>query len=332
MSKRLMRSPERQFKTPSLRAKRSNPFRSIKLGLGCVVAILLAVTPVFSPLAIATNVDCLDTGAALAYWQPIREQAATTELTADELAIELVSCLGSSSAELRDRIGYELFTYWLRQEKLSDETRSALLIVLSANVADTSADNGLRRSFSALILAEVMRSDAISAFMDDGERQTLLDTGIAALRNESDFRGLEPDIGWVHPVAHLSDLLWRFALHPATTAEQAREILGGVKSKVAPTGVAWSFNEGDRLARVVAMLIRKELLPAEFVGAWIAEFETPQSMEKWSSAFQSQEGMAELHNTKQFLRALSDQLNGEDIDPAIAEPLAALVQGFTQLI
>ena len=40
----------------------------------------------------------------------------------------------------------------------------------------------------------------------------------------------------------------------------------------------------------------------------------------------------ELHNTRQFLRALSDQLSGSEIDPAIAAPLEALVAGFTQLI
>jgi len=39
-----------------------------------------------------------------------------------------------------------------------------------------------------------------------------------------------------------------------------------------------------------------------------------------------------LHNTKQFLRSLSDQLAGAEIDSAITEPLDALVNGFTQLI
>ena len=42
--------------------------------------------------------------------------------------------------------------------------------------------------------------------------------------------------------------------------------------------------------------------------------------------------MAELHNTKQFLRALSDQLDGEEVDDRIAEPLQQLVGGFTDLI
>ena len=55
-------------------------------------------------------------------------------------------------------------------------------------------------------------------------------------------------------------------------------------------------------------------------------------MERWGEAFQNPAGMAELHNTKQFLRALSDQLAGDDIDESIRKPLDELVGGFTQLI
>lgn len=280
----------------------------------------------------AAGVDCLDAGPALEYWRPIREQAATDELPANELAIELVSCLGSPDPELRDRIGYELFTKWLRQEKLSDDTRSRLLVELSAGLENQSESMGLSRSFSALILAEVMRSDAVTPFMDDKQRQTLLDKATIAIANENDFRGLDPDIGWVHPVAHMADLLWRFALHPQTDADQATQILAAVRSKVAPASVSYAFNEGDRLARVVTTLITNGLVDADSIAAWISQFEQPQSMEKWSEAFQSPAGMAELHNTKQFLRSLSDQLAGAEIDPEIREPLDALVTGFTQLI
>jgi hypothetical protein len=280
----------------------------------------------------AAGVDCLDTDTALEYWRPIRAQAATAELAADDLAIELISCLGSPAPELRDRIGYELFTYWLRQEKLTDETRAALLMQLTGRMSETAAGNALSRSFSALILSEVMRSDASKPFMTDAQRQALLNAAVTAIGREDDFRGLDADIGWVHPVAHMADLLWRFALHPATTAEQAREILGGVRSKVAPTAVSYSFNEGDRLARVVTTLVQKQVIDAGDIADWIRTFETPQSMEKWSDAFQNPAGMAELHNTKQFLRSLADQLDGTEVDARIAESLNTLVEGFTQQI
>ena len=55
-------------------------------------------------------------------------------------------------------------------------------------------------------------------------------------------------------------------------------------------------------------------------------------MDNWSDAFASPQGMAELHNTKLFLRALADQLDSSVVDPLISAPLAELVQGFTQLI
>lgn len=303
--------------------------RSAEITLAaCTGIVMLALT--LPQQVAAAGVDCLDTDAALAYWRPLREQAAAgSELDADTLSRELVSCLGSPDPELRDRIGYELFTFWLRQEKLSDETRWALVLELSDNLSD---DNSLLRSFSALILAELMRSDANNPFMETQARNELLAVVTHTMSRERDFRGLEPEIGWVHPVAHMADLLWRFALHPDVTEEQATQILPGVRRQVAPTVVAYSFNEGDRLARVVSTLIRRDVLPPADIGAWISEFQSPVSMEKWSDAFQSPAGMSELHNTKQFLRALSDQLTDVEVDPEISEPLADLVNGFTQLI
>lgn len=284
----------------------------------------------------ASGIDCLDTETALEYWRPIREQAPTSESPADGLAIELLGCLASVNKELRDQIGYELFTYWLRGEKLSDETRRVLLGELTSMMAVPPemmpGNSAFARSFSALILSEVMRSDSNQPFMTTAERQALLDQAIQSLERENDFRGLDADLGWIHPVAHMSDLLWRFALHPETSAEQAESILAGVRSKVSPTEVFYSFNESDRLARVITTLIQRELPGADRVGLWIKSFETPDSMEKWSEAFMSPRGMAELHNTKLFLRALADQLDGAEIDPIITEPLRELVQGFTQLI
>ncbi len=291
----------------------------------------------------AGSVDCVRTEEALAYWRPVRERAggeglpaeglASDALVADALAVELLSCLGSPDPELRDRIGYELYTYWLRGEHLSDETRRTLLDRLTANVRDGSTPASLSRSFSALVLAELMRSDAVTPFMTEPERSQLLDVALSALLAEADYRGLEPDIGWVHPVAHLSDVLWRFALHPATTAEQAARILDAVRIKAAPNDHGYVFNEGDRLARIPAILFRRsDLVDSAAAVLWLGRFERPIGMQEWSSAFSSPEGMIELHNTKLFIRALSDQLAGVELDPQITEALRALVAGLTGLV
>ena len=295
-----------------------------------ILPLIVFVLPATDALAEAP--DCLDTKAALDYWQPIREQAATAELPANELALELLGCLGSPEPGLRDGTGYELYAYWLRNEKLSDATRATLLVELSERLGNPAPEAVLPRSFAALILAEVMRSDAIKPFMSDTERQALLDVTANALKDETDYRGLDATLGWVHPVAHMADLLWRFSLHPSTTADQGRAILRAARSKVAPGAVVYSFNEPDRLARAVSTLGARELVPAAEVVAWLESFAKPGAMEKWSDAFRTPPGMAELHNTKLFLRAMSDQLDGEDVDVEVSATLASLVQGFTQLI
>jgi hypothetical protein len=181
----------------------------------------------------AADTNCLDTEAALDYWRPTRENAENSQDSADERALELISCLASPNPELRDQIGYELFAFWLRGEKLTDNTRRSLLGALSTNLTtnhDDEADNAaLARSFSALILAELMRSDSITPFMTGTERQKLLNDVTDSLKRENDYRGLDSELGWVHPVAHMGDLLWRFALHEHTDAAQANAIIGAVE-------------------------------------------------------------------------------------------------------
>jgi len=151
-----------------------------------------------------------------------------------------------------------------------------------------------------------MRADNDSAFMGQQQRSDLLALSISVLENKTDYRGLEEDIGGAHPVAHLSDVLWRFTFHSDFDDAQARMVLSGIRSKIAPVSVSYAFNEGDRLARPVSILIRRQALQTEEILSWLESFNSPFSMESWGNAFASPEGMAELHDTKLFIRALSD--------------------------
>src|SRR5690606_533547 len=120
---------------------------------------------------------------------------------------------------------------------------------------------------------------------------------------------------------HLSDMLWRFALHPALEPEQAAKVLVAVRSKVAISEHAYIFNEADRLARSAAILIRRELPSVAELEAWLDSFQQPVSVAGWEDSFSSAAGLAELHNTKAFVRALSDQLGAAEIDPQLRAKL-----------
>jgi hypothetical protein len=245
------------------------------------------------------------------------------------LARDLLPCLGSPNPLLRDNIGYGLYSYWLRNERLDRDSKRFLFNALQAELQ---SDAALERSFSALILAELLRADAIDAFLSANERNGLLGQTAAALQAETDYRGLDAELGWVHPVAHLADVLWRFALHPALGAEQARQIQAAVRAKATPLDTSYAFNEGDRLARVISQLLAREVLPEEAWQRWFAQFELRRDGQDWSSAFSSPQGMAELHNAKLFIRALADQIAGSSISSNLQARVEELVAMFTELV
>jgi len=254
------------------------------------------------------------------------------DYAAAQLAPALISCLGSENSELRDSIGYELFSYWLRNDALPRQSKIDLLHVLALNMQQGGDEQALNRSFSALVVSELLRADNLSNFINDAERLRLLQTTLNALVAETDYRGLVEDIGWVHPVAHQADVLWRFALHSSLSTEQTRIILEGVRNKVATTTAGYVFNEGDRLARPVSTLILRSVLPPSDFINWLGSFEAPTEGGNWLDSYFSIQGMYELHNTKLFLHALSDQLRTQGVDEGIRNKLDKLLAILTAVV
>ncbi|MCI5105105.1 MAG: DUF2785 domain-containing protein [Pseudomonadales bacterium] len=292
--------------------------------------ILVMLGSLFSPAAFAQpDPECTSDQANIAWWQEIHEQRDETRMVTQALARDLLPCLGSANPVLRDSIGYKLYSYWLRNERLDRDSKRFLRSALQSDLQSTET---LRRSFSALILAELMRADAIDSFMTATERDALLQSTSDALQAETDYRGLDAELGWVHPVAHLADVLWRFALHPALNAEQARQIQRAVSSKATPVQASYAFNEGDRLARVISQLMAREVLAEDQWQNWLAQYETRRDGQDWGTAFASPEGMAELHNAKLFVRALADQITGSSVSSTLQEAVAELVAMFTALV
>ena len=293
--------------------------------------LLLSVVPLLSSqfLAAQPASDCSNSQSNLSYWDGIYTNQSQAAGNADALAQSLLPCLGSENPALRDTYGYGLFTHWLRSDLLSQEVKQPLTAQLQTNLA---SDQVLLRSFSALILSEILRADGLTTFLTSAQRDTLLQHSSRALLAEDDYRGLDAQLGWVHPVAHLADIHWRIALHPQLTQEQATESLAAIYPKAVTLDASYVFNESDRMARVVAILIRRQALGTEQFATWLAQFAERRDGSSWSSAFASPAGMTELHNSKAFIRALAEQLATSELPEAIDSQLHELLEIFRQLV
>ena len=122
------------------------------------------------------------------------------------------------------------------------------------------------------------------------------------------------------------------ALHPTLDSNQAIQIADVVREKATDHQAAYVFNEGDRLARVVATLMQRDLITQARWLDWLSEFESRVNDEEWRTVFADVEGMVELHNAKLFLRALASQLTEAELPEELESELVEVLAIFTSMV
>lgn len=229
---------------------------------------------------------------------------------------QLVKCLASSDALLRDGIAYEGLSKWLRLKSYDvaqlQDLRSQLYGMLQAG-----DELGFARPFAALVLSEVARTDRIEPWMTDQERSEMLSKATGYLISVNDYRGLDQEFGWRHGVAHGSDWLLQLAVNPSLNAVQLRELTDAVAVKVfASEGHAYIFGEPGRLARPVLYAAKRDIRTE---AEWLAWFNVlVKSLDDPDKAYKDVAWMAKRHNLVAFLDSLyieSDLSTDEILKP-----------------
>jgi hypothetical protein len=167
---------------------------------------------------------------------------------------ELSEALRSPDPALRDEQALDVATRWIPD--LDSAARRRLGDEMAARLADGEIQ---ARTFAALILAVVV---------EQGEFEP---SWLAAFRRwypaETDLRGHDPDLGWLHAVAHGADLLGTFGRSPA--ADPAPLLDLAAARLLAPTGYVFAAAEDDRLGYAIGLtLTRAELTRPQATG-WL---------------------------------------------------------------
>ena len=251
----------------------------------------------------------------------------------EALARELLPCLAAPDPELRDAIAFEALSVWLRNKKLSVEVQRHIFKVLMQQLQSQDADaDGFAKPFAALTLAEVARADRVSVFLSDDERNSLVDAATVYLRGVDDYRGFVQGQGWRHGVAHGADLLMQLALNPLTTKVQLERLVSAAQSQVAPaSGHFYVYGESERLARPMLMAARRQLIEADWWRNLLDQISAPSPLATWDQAFNSQAGLARLHNTKSFLLVLYANLHESTDESLQSHLLGPVRQALKQL-
>jgi hypothetical protein len=173
-----------------------------------------------------------------------------------ELVAELSGMLRSPDPDVRDGQAYSTLATWIARGVLGrDELRT-----LGGEMAARFTDPEIQaRTFAPLILDSIVSVGVFEpTWVSSFERWYVA---------EQDLRGYDEKLGWLHAIAHGSDLLGAFGLVPAVEPRRMLDL--GIARLLTPIDQVLRDLEDDRLGAALAVtLTRPELSEADAVG-WL---------------------------------------------------------------
>ena len=187
-----------------------------------------------------------------------------------ELVDELCAMLAARDPVVRDDTAYPVLAMWTARGVLDGH-----LAVLGDRLAARLADGEFQaRTFATMILGWVVLRDARTGELDADAVPRWRDGFTAWWSAESDLRGWDRQLGWLHAVAHGADTVRAFGRSPRLDASALRSLLDTVVGRLlVDAGYLYAHGEDDRLAYALAtVLTRAELAASDAVG-WLARVE-----------------------------------------------------------
>ncbi|MBZ9613218.1 DUF2785 domain-containing protein [Rheinheimera maricola] len=249
----------------------------------------------------------------------------------DQVALSLLPCVGHTNPAIRDGVVYEAYQHWLRSNLLSTNTVQQLLQALLLNLQNSANDaEQFRTAFSALILAEVVRVDRMQPYLNANERQQVVDKIAQFMTAIADYRGFSEQEGWRHNVAHTADAILQLSLNKALSAAQGQTLLTALLSQVAPQQHFYHFGEPKRIALPVLYLLLQEKIDQPALLKQLQDLASPAPFASWQAVYQSEQGLAKLHNTRSFFQTLylltssSQNTRLQALAPAVLELIQSM--------
>lgn len=255
-------------------------------------------------------------GVDAGYWEQVRASgfALPDDRSLDVLTAELVTMLGDPNPDIRDGIAYPVLATWISEgvyddllTGFGDGVSEGLFVGLGEN----GTDSVLRRSFSALLLAEAVSRDEAARLVHSDAIFRWGDRAASWLVRERDLRGYLPDKGWAHAIAHGADLIGALARSRHFGRLELTVLLDVIADRVlSPTECRFTHGEDDRLAFAVMAILHRNQIGIAILEPWIERLTagsvqpTPDESDvapEWPTP--------SAGNTERLLRALHLQLS-----------------------
>jgi hypothetical protein len=214
-------------------------------------------------------------GVTSGYWERVRASGfrLPEDRPLDDLTTELVRMLGDPDPDVRDGLAYPVLATWIGEgvyddllTGFGDGIAEGLFIGLGQDGTDTV----LRRSFSALLLADTVLREQVARVVHSDAVFRWGDRAASWLVRERDLRGYIEGRGWAHAIAHGADLVAALARSQHFGKLELTVLLDVVADRLlTPTEYRLSHGEDDRLAFSVMTVLHRNLITIELLEPWV---------------------------------------------------------------
>ncbi len=241
-----------------------------------------------------------------------------------DFAKALLANLGSPDGELRDELSYIILASGIIDKGMLtvEQMNELLTIVLDTQhlfyaIGEVNTDSVFMRSFSNLIVAAILYTDARNPVISEQVVQHTKKALLTYAEEEKDWRGYVEGKGWAHAMAHLADALDECAQNAHMTPEDRQDILQTLR-RLAQLPEPLYHEEDMRLATSAQHIIIGREVPDDFITDWLelCFVERGSDVSSWMSAT----------NVKNFLRSLYFLLIWDNMLPPVSEQISDILK------
>ncbi len=180
---------------------------------------------------------------------------------------ELCAMLCSPDPSIRDETAYSALA-----ERIGDGELDGSLGRLGDQLASMLTHPEIEaRTFATLCLALVILRDSIKAELDDATVLRWRDEFAAWWSAETDLRGHDEQLGWLHAIAHGSDTVGALGRSPRLGQTDLTALLELTAARlITPSGYLLGHGENDRMSYALASILARPELSEQDATGWLA--------------------------------------------------------------
>ena len=228
----------------------------------------------------------------------------TDEDNAYDIALEMLSNIGSVDPVLRDDLIYSILSKWIINDVFNSEQLQQLLFIciddshLHYKLGESESDSVFTRAFSILIIAVILYKDNEKAFLTANDFENVKAKVFQFAIQEKDIRGYDKEKGWAHSIAHLSDCLDELAKNHKLNQVDLQMMLEIICTRMMESKSVFDCEEDERMVTAVCAILERNLLSEEEIETWIVRFKDYKKTDDYNKNFNIK------INSKHFLRSL----------------------------